>query len=53
MPRVGRDAFVEFARMELLSDFAFLKHPPSSGQKKLAEIGTCANTKTTFFNKRF
>jgi hypothetical protein len=31
MPRVGRDAFVEFAwfaRMELLSNFAFLKHPP-------------------------
>jgi hypothetical protein len=26
---------------------------PSSSEKKLAEIGPCANTKTTFFNTRF
>jgi hypothetical protein len=26
--------------------------PDSSAEKKLAEIGPCANTKTTFFNKR-
>jgi hypothetical protein len=25
----------------------------STGRKKLAEIGPCANTKTTFFNTRF
>jgi hypothetical protein len=27
--------------------------PRSSGEKKLAEIGPCANTKTTFFKTRF